>query len=198
MLSISTYLTFHSRYGTKQWVGAFWDPDSCGKGNYEKCYPKEDDSRKLLWDQFDKAFDDLCKDVSCEGSFDIMFPGDGCDSKGLGPNKAFSMNIEAEYTNGDRDAVKEAYTNTLQKLNKEDKDCGKFDGNGVNALKINLPTDINIVADTGDHGLRSTMHIYFDTGGDSECDVINSVWGSLGGSIPGGNIFGLILKGACH
>lgn len=187
-----------TRYGTKHWIGAFWDPDACGKGNYGKCYPNKEDSLKLLWDQFDKAFEDLCKDVSCEGSSGIMFPGDGCDSKHKGPNKAYDLKIEAEYTHGDRDGVKEAFMNTIKKLNKESTDCGMFDGNGVNSVKIEIPTDINIVRDTGDHGLRSTMHIQLDTGGDSACDVISDMWGVVGGSIPGGSVFGAILKGTCR
>ncbi|KAJ4159159.1 uncharacterized protein LMH87_008071 [Akanthomyces muscarius] len=186
-----------TRYGTKHWIGPFWDPDSCGKGNYGKCYPKKEDTMKLLWDQFDKAFEDLCKDVSCEGSFDIKFPGSGCDSKKLGPNKAYSLKIEAEYTHGDRDGVKEAYTNTIQKLNKQSTDCGFFDTPGVNQIKVEIPTDINIVRDTGDHGLRSTMHIMLDTGGESACGLVNDMWGTVGGSIPGGALFGAILKGTC-
>ncbi|TQV90715.1 hypothetical protein V2A60_006925 [Cordyceps javanica] len=186
-----------TRYGTKHWIGPFWDPDSCGKGNYEKCYPKREDTMKLLWDQFDKAFEDLCKDVSCEGSYDIKFPGDGCDSKKTGPNTAYALRIEAEYTHGDRDGVKEAYTNTIQKLNKQTTDCGFFDTNGVNQVKVEIPTDINIVRDTGDHGLRSTMHIMLDTGGESACGLVNDMWGTVGGSIPGGAIFGAILKGTC-
>lgn len=186
-----------TRYGTKHWIGRFWDPDACGKGNYEKCYPNRDDTMKLLWDQFDKAFDELCKDVSCEGSFGVKFPGDGCDSKHLGPNKAYDLKIEAEYTHGDRDGVKEAYINTLKKLNKIDTDCGFDSTNGVNSVKVHIPTDINIVRDTGDHGLRSTMHIMLDTGGDSACDAVNAMWGAVGGSIPGGSIFGAILKGTC-
>lgn len=186
-----------TRFGTKHWIGPFWDPDSCGKGNYEKCYPKREDTLKLLWDQFDKAFDDLCKDVSCEGSYAVKFPGSGCDSKGLGPNKAYDLKIEAEYTHGDRDGVKEAYMNTLKKLNKVDTDCGFFSTNGVNSLTVNIPTDINIVRDTGDHGLRSTMHIALDTGGDSACDAIKAMWGAAGGSIPGGSLFGAILQGTC-
>lgn len=187
-----------TRYGTKHWIGAFWDPDHCGKGNYEKCYPKKEDSLKLLWDQFDKAFDELCKDVSCEGSFGIKFPGDGCDSKKLGPNKAYDLRIEAEYTHGDRDGVKEAFMNTLKKLNKESTDCGFFSTNGVNSQKIEIPTDINIVRDTGDHGLRSTMHIFLDTGGDSACDVVKAMWSAVGGAIPGGAVFGSILSGTCR
>lgn len=191
-----------TRGGMIRWSGPFLDASGhCGDGSkYKKCYKNDEAATtKMLYDQLSKGFDAICKDVSCDETlkYPIYFPRSGCDSNSLSKNEAYDMTIEAEYTFGDRDNIREAFINSVTTLNKKEYSCKTDDTPGVNTVSILIPQSMDIVSDAGNHTLGSFMNIAFAKSGPSTCDVIKALWATLGAGIEGGPIFGQIIAGTC-
>ncbi|KAM3515908.1 hypothetical protein MY11210_000448 [Beauveria gryllotalpidicola] len=197
---VTAFARADTRFGTKHWYGAFWDPVApCGKGAIPKCHPTKQQSLAMLWDQLDSAFDQLCLDATCSGSFDVMYPGHNCKSGKLGPITAYTLRIDAAYAPADRDAVKATYMSTLRSLGNETSDCDFWWGRHVNQIRVDFPTDINIIVkETKKSKERSALHIMLDNHGESDCPSTNMMWKATNNTIPGGALFGPIRKGNCQ
>ncbi|KAM3524285.1 hypothetical protein MY4038_007826 [Beauveria bassiana] len=202
-LSVATVIArADTRFGVKHWYGAFWDTHApCGRasGKAPKCHPTKEQSLALLWDQLDSAFDQLCRDITCSGSFDVMYPGYKCKSGTLGPIEAFTLRIDSVYAPADRDAIKATYLSTLRSLNNQTSDCEFWEGANVNQIRVDFPTDINIIVKETKKGPeRSALHIMLDNRGESNCRKTDRMWKANNDTIPGGSLFGPIHKGICY
>ncbi|OAA46514.1 hypothetical protein BBO_03069 [Beauveria brongniartii RCEF 3172] len=200
-LSVATVIArADTRFGTKHWYGAFWDPHvSCGRDKVRKCHPTKEHSLAMLWDQLNGAFDQLCREVTCSGSFDVMYPGYHCNSGELGDIAAFTLRIDAIYAAADRDAIKATYLSTLRSLGNETSDCEFWMGINVNQVRVDFPTDINIIVKETKKGPeRSALHIMLDNRGESNCRSTDRMWKATNDTIPGGDLFGPIHKGNCQ